>query len=538
MKQNSSNMFLILIFAIFLGNQYVVLSTDCGRVSYNKLIQNVSFFRVKIEGVPASNKLHVNYFIQIKQQPCCAAVSFLTNNTLNESHIDTVRRCYKKGVRQNVLASQYLIFLSHGNPTAGCERNGMYYDCRGTRMLYFEYTVEWYLQVGYECGREQTLNVTIELELECDFQTRCEPVEFPYCRDAFNYSHTSFPNMLGQVSQFRANTFLNIITLVMNELLTCHQKAKQSICFALFPPCINGKRVVPCHKLCEELKTACTHTMERYNQAIYCGTFPSSTDPDICHYEHVTCPMLKDPDFGRLTYKGRYPFNSSEYICNKGYYLKGNQARFCMFSGNWNGTEPICIQNQEIVSKAMIIGTVSATVVVISIAIILLCNLKDVRLMLFHSRQNMIYQVAQGKGQLFLTYSSEDQEIVENQLLPTLKFELPAWEILTYQENFIGGQKLLDSIHKGIWESNAVLAFLTKNYIDSHWCRYEFGQGQTRSATDNMFKFIIIIPENGPNEKDFFADIPENIRTWVKGRVYLQVGERLFWNKLRRALNQ
>ena len=514
--------------------------TNCGTISFKEHVQGVTFFRRRIEALPSTDKLSVRYNIRLRQKPCCALVRFESNRTLNELHGDSNRQCYIKGIEKIVLTSQYYIYLDHRNPTSGCKKRGSDYICSGTRKFHIGNTCTWYISAGYECRVQQPLDIFIEMDISCDVQTKCESLSDHYCQREFNYTQTTFPNTLGQLSKRRADYFLQTLLLVINETLDCYQYSKEFICFSLFPPCNKGKRLLPCMKTCQDIKIACAQLLMKYNQPLYCGIYPDSLDPEVCYYGRVTCPEPKIPEFGYVTYNGTHALHISKYTCIQGYDLEGQQQRMCMYNGRWNGIEPICKPKHIIDIKIMIIVSAS---VALSMIITLVCVYykREVSLILMHGRlkSKPIYEVARAKERIFLTYSSEDQDLVQNTFLPTMKFELPAWNILTYQENFVGGEKLLDSIHKGIWESTAVVALLTKQYIDSCWCRYEFTQGQSRSITDKGFKFLVIIPQEMVDQvslRAFLDGMPENIRAWVKDRIFLRVGEKLFWNKLRRGL--
>ena len=194
-------------------------------------------------------------------------------------------------------------------------------------------------------------------------------------------------------------------------------------------------------------------------------------------------------------------------------------------------------------NAVIITATAASFIVVILLGLLAIYFRKNIILLLKHNRLASLnlYQVAQGKNSLFITYSSEDRESVQNDLVPLMKFELPMWNILTYQENFIGGDKLLDAIQKGIWESAAVIAVVTPNYLRSEWCIHEFQEAQTRSASNKEFKFIIVFHGENSTENvlnNVRNELPEHLRIWIMGRVYLTVGEHLFWNKLRRALRK
>ena len=241
---------------------------------------------------------------------------------------------------------------------------------------------------------------------------------------------------------------------------------------------------------------------------------------------------------------GIQPLNATEVVCNPGHEIVGDRIRHCLYTGFLNGTKPTCFLKPSMTNHvAIIVMIIVGCIILLLLVITVIRCRKNIVLFIVHNRlvaQNF-YQIARGRFPLFVTYSSDDREQIQNELVPTMKFELPTWNILTYQENFLGGDKLLEAIHKGIWESTAVIAIVTPNYMRSKWCIHEFQEAQTRSASDRQFKFLIVLLEENyieNNQESVLDKLPESMRTWIMGRVYLTIGERYFWHKLRKALGQ
>ena len=441
-----------------------------------------------------------------------------------------------------VLLSHYYIYLNEWNSNAGCIKRGNYYVCSGTRAFYVGTDFQWYFDVGYQCRIQQNLDISVEIEFMCNVQEKCEDVRFDYCKDLFNYSQTSFPNTLGHPSQEIASNTLQTVILALDTISTCYKHIQEFMCYSLFPSCVNDMPIIPCKQACTEVVIACKYHLQFYKQPLYCGSYPSSLDPDVCFYKPVVCEKEEDPEFGRIIQSGTHPFNITEVECNPGYDLVGDRIRHCLYTGFRNGTKPECIlkTNLNYNSNNIVIlaGMIASFIVVILLAVPSIYYRKNIVLLLKHNRlvELNLYQVAQGQKSVFITYSSEDRESVQNDLVPLMKLELPMWNILTYQENFIGGDNLLQAVQKGIWESVAVIAVVTPNYLRSEWCIHEFKEAQTRSASNKEFKFIIVFTENVLN--NVRDELPERMRKWIMGRVFLTVGEHLFWNKLRRALRK
>ena len=520
--------------------------SNCSNVTYKNHIQNVTYLRTKIEALQPTARISLKYNVSFPVEKCCPLIDFETENTLEEnSHRDPIQQCYLEKIQNVVLLSHYYIYLNEWNSNSGCMKRGSYYVCSGTRAFYVGIKSQWYFDVGYKCRMQQNLDISVEIEFMCNVQKECENVRFDYCKNLFNYSQTSFPNTLGQPSQKIAYDTLQTVLLAFNEHFPCYKYANEFMCYSLFPSCVNDRPIIPCKQTCTEVVTACDFYLKFYKQPLYCGSYPSSIDPDVCFYKPVVCEEEEDPEFGRIIRSGTQPFNITEVECNPGYKAVGDRIRHCLYNGFLNGTKPKCVLKMNANYNAnssnntvIITATAASFILVILLGVLAILFRKNIILLLKHNRLASLnlYQVAQGQNSLFITYSSEDRESVQNDLVPLMKFELPMWNILTYQENFIGGDKLLDAIHKGIWESAAVIAVVTPNYLRSEWCKHEFQEAQTRSASNKQFKFIVLFTENVSN--NVWDELPEPMRKWILGRVYLILGEHLFWNKLRRALRK
>jgi len=71
-------------------------------------------------------------------------------------------------------------------------------------------------------------------------------------------------------------------------------------------------------------------------------------------YSEFQCDNLSTPVNGSIKcnyseegviYKGDF----CRFYCNKGYDLIGSDIRFCMSTGNWNGTKTMCIKGMLII---------------------------------------------------------------------------------------------------------------------------------------------------------------------------------------------
>ena len=539
----------MLVLILCVGINIIQLSnqqtSDCN-ATFKKHIQNVTFQRIRIDGLSPTAQLSLRYNISFKAEKCCPVIHFPTEySRVPDSPIDPKMQCYLDNFQNIALVSFYNIYLSEWNQYSGCVKKGSYFVCIGTRNFYVGSEEQWYIEIGYECRIKQMIDIMIDIEFMCGIQQKCETLESNYCTEVFNYSQTSFPNILGQPTQKEALYYFNIVLSVFDmyiDTAPCYKYTGEFMCYSLFPRCVDGKPIIPCRQTCIEFKKACERYLRVYKQPLYCGKFPNSSDPDVCFYEPVICQREEAPDFGTIIQRGTQPLNTTEVVCNPGYEIVGDRIRHCMYTGFLNGTKPRCVpKTNSSHNVALIVGILVACILVFLFVITVIICRHNIMLFIAHNRlvTKRVYPVAQGRYSLFITYSSDDREKIQNEMIPAMKFELPTWNILTYQENFIGGDNLLEAVHKGIWESTAVVAIITPNYMSSEWCIHEFQEAQTRSASNRQFKFIIVLLEENDvenNQESIINQLPESMRTWIMGRVYLTVGERYFWSKLRRAL--
>lgn len=56
----------------------------------------------------------------------------------------------------------------------------------------------------------------------------------------------------------------------------------------------------------------------------------------------IRCENLQAPRYGSVKQSGSTVGAQGVYDCNKGFTLKGNKIRKCLFNGQWSGSQPVC----------------------------------------------------------------------------------------------------------------------------------------------------------------------------------------------------
>ena len=556
--RTSGCLMVVTLYLALIARQSSSMGSDQGQPSgtfyYHKRIAHPSNnYFYKTLGIPPSSKINVKYNITFKTDRCCPILRFGIQRHSTRYFTNYYRDCATINYAYTSLYSPYYIYTKNMFPHSGCEIILDSHVCTGTRRLAYFRPIYWTFEALYECPNTIPLDVTVNFEIQhfLSPNRKCEPFHNELCNGFFNYSYTSFPNAIGQTSQKQANDLL-VFSLSVFSAANCYKNIRLLACSALFSECRNGKVIYPCSELCFEAIEACRESLLYFQHFAPCQSLPRRENGD-CIYQPVTCPQLQPPQFGKVVTKGLVATNISMYSCDYGYNLIGDDIRHCQYSGSWNGTEPACKSNSstqmsstekrlnDIVLKVIVPVGISSILVLISISLGI-CYRDKIKLLILY---NVHMDAIRGGGlpeekKLFITYSSEDIEEVNESFIPELREQLPSWNPLTYQLDFLAGNNIQQSMEDAVWQSHGVLVLLTENYIKSGMCIYEFHQAEARSVTDKEFRLIVIlfIKKNKKTVIELIGDLPENLRNFIQNRVYLVSGEHLFWNRLRRSLSR
>lgn len=107
--------------------------------------------------------------------------------------------------------------------------------------------------------------------------------------------------------------------------------------------------------------------------------------------------------------------------------------------------------------------------------------------------------------QVFISYSSKDREDVKK-LIPYLNgIDLPVW----FDESSIPvGQSITESVQNGIDQSDMVILWVTRNFIDSKWCNTEMIAFTKKMIEEGSSLFLLL--DDNINAKElplFLRDI-------------------------------
>lgn len=131
----------------------------------------------------------------------------------------------------------------------------------------------------------------------------------------------------------------------------------------------------------------------------------------------------------------------------------------------------------------------------------------------------------------FVSYSSKDEAFVIEHLAPVLENGVPPYKLCLHYRDFPVGAYIADTIVQAIDSSRRTIMILSKNFIKSEWCRFEFKSAHHQVLRDRRRRLIVILLGDLPQK-----DLDPDIRLYLKTNTYLQWGDKLFWQRLRFAL--
>ena len=125
------------------------------------------------------------------------------------------------------------------------------------------------------------------------------------------------------------------------------------------------------------------------------------------------------------------------------------------------------------------------------------------------------------------------KDTVHNTLLPFLESKCaPPFKIVTHPRNFIAGNSIKNSILKAIWNSNAIIILMSKEYAASMWCRYEFEESAFENMRDPAFRMIVILYDSMNN----LGNITPEMQMFLESRTYLDIGDSKLLQKVANIL--
>lgn len=132
------------------------------------------------------------------------------------------------------------------------------------------------------------------------------------------------------------------------------------------------------------------------------------------------------------------------------------------------------------------------------------------------------------KYSAFVSHAHEDQDIVENELIPML--ENDSFKLCVHYRDWEVGRFVPDQIVDSVKASHRTIILVTQHYLDSDWCHLEFKI--VFENTVNKLKKPIIIFFEGMTVKKLAPRFQAHVSMYT----YIERRDPNFWKRLNYAL--
>ncbi|XP_036604120.1 toll-like receptor 4 [Trichosurus vulpecula] len=139
----------------------------------------------------------------------------------------------------------------------------------------------------------------------------------------------------------------------------------------------------------------------------------------------------------------------------------------------------------------------------------------------------------------FVIYSSQDEDWVRKELVKNLEEGVPSFQLCLHYRDFIPGVAIAANIiQEGFHKSRKVIVVISKHFIQSRWCKFEYEIAQTWQFLSSQGGIIFIMLQKV--EKSLLRQQVELYRL-LRRNTYLEwedtgLGRHVFWRRLRKAL--
>lgn len=127
----------------------------------------------------------------------------------------------------------------------------------------------------------------------------------------------------------------------------------------------------------------------------------------------------------------------------------------------------------------------------------------------------------------FVSYSSYDYDWVLENLLPKLETREHPYRLCLADKDFLPSESIIENICRCVRYSRRMIVILTKNYVQSEWCKMEFAEAHHRVINDRKM-YLVILRFNGVNNDE----LNDAMRSYVKTNTYIEVKSAWLWERL------
>nr|KAG5703456.1 hypothetical protein BaRGS_022505 [Batillaria attramentaria] len=137
---------------------------------------------------------------------------------------------------------------------------------------------------------------------------------------------------------------------------------------------------------------------------------------------------------------------------------------------------------------------------------------------------------------VFVSYDSEDNHWVREQLMPVLEERL-GLRLCIHQRDFTLGAPIVQNIEESVQESKKIMMVFSRNFADSCWCQFELQLSLTH-VLENDDALLVVLLEDIPTR-----DLTPAMIAVMKTMTYIEWDDEpearaSFWGRIQIALNE
>ena len=190
---------------------------------------------------------------------------------------------------------------------------------------------------------------------------------------------------------------------------------------------------------------------------------------------------------------------------------------------------------------ALIVGFV-VIIVILIIIIIILARLRREIQILIYTRLNIILPCQSTEPyqrkvfDAFVSYSNADEIWVQKTFVALEQTELGKnnrnFQFCLHQRDFIAGKTIFDNIIESVESSRHTVIVISRSFLQSQWCMYEFQEAFKQSIIERKRHLILVMLEDIKE-----SELPKDLKRCIKTFTYIRKDDSIFLDRLIFALS-